>query len=407
MKKNNLFKSIGPGTLVASAFIGPGTVTVCSITGASYGFTLLWALVLSIIATVLLQGMSARLGLIYGKGLAEAVKSQFSNSWLKWGAVGLMLAAILIGNSAYEAGNISGGVLGLEIIWPNSTLKLGGMQINYFVLLLGILAFVILYIGNYKTLEKILISLVLLMSLAFIATAVLTSPNLILVIEGIFIPKQPQGSLLTIIGLVGTTIVPYNLFLHSALVNEKWEGKTDLKKAKNDTIVSIVLGGIVSMAIVISAAAIENTEVLNGSDLALGLEPLFGINAKYFLSIGLFAAGITSAITAPMAAAYVAKGCFGWQGGLKSRELRLVWAAVLIIGIGAASLNFKSIEIIQFAQIANGLLLPVIVIFLCWVMNQTKIVGEYKNSIFQNILGCLIIILILILSTKTFINIFG
>ena len=183
MKQFSSFKNIGPGTLVAAAFIGPGTVTVCSISGASFGFTLLWAVLLSILATIVLQEMSARLGLVSGTGLAEAVKSQASNKWIKWAVIILMLAAILVGNSAYEAGNISGGVLGLEIIWPNSEFKLGALTINYLVLILGALAFGILYIGNYKILEKILVSLVILMSLSFVTAALLTNPNWELVLK--------------------------------------------------------------------------------------------------------------------------------------------------------------------------------------------------------------------------------
>ena len=204
----NPFKNIGPGTLVAAAFIGPGTVTVCSISGAAYGFTLLWALTLSIVATVFLQEMSARLGLVYGKGLAEAVKEQISNKWLKWTGIGLILAAILIGNSAYEAGNISGGVLGLETLIPNTTIEIGGHPVNYLIWVIGALAFVVLYIGNYKILERILVALVLIMSLSFIVTAIMTSPDWGDVLAGMFIPRQPEGSLLTIIGLIGTTVVP-------------------------------------------------------------------------------------------------------------------------------------------------------------------------------------------------------
>ena len=406
MKKFSPFKNIGPGTLVAAAFIGPGTVTVCSISGSSYGFTLLWAVVLSILATIVLQEMSARLGLISGKGLAEAVNSQLSNKWLKWGAIGLMLSAILVGNSAYEAGNISGGVLGLEIIWPDPDIMLGNFTLNYLILALGLLAFVVLYIGNYKVLEKVLVSLVLVMSLAFILTAILTQPDWIAVLKGMFIPKQPEGSLFTIIGLIGTTVVPYNLFLHAALVKEKWKGAANLKKARQDTVISIVLGGLVSLAIIIAAAAVQNTEISNGSDLAKGLEPLFGDYAKYFLGIGLFAAGVTSAITAPMAAAYVAKGCFGWSGGLKSKQFRAVWMTILGIGIVTASLNFKSVHIIQFAQIANGLLLPIIALFLWWILNQTKIMGIYTNTLFQNILSGVIIIITIAIGIKTFIKVF-
>lgn len=112
----NWFKNIGPGPLVAAAFIGPGTVTVCTLAGVGFGFTLLWAMVLSIIATVVLQEMSARLGIITQKGLAEVILTEIHNPVFKVLTILLIFSAIVFGNAAYEAGNISGGVLGLETL---------------------------------------------------------------------------------------------------------------------------------------------------------------------------------------------------------------------------------------------------------------------------------------------------
>lgn len=398
--------SIGPGALVAAAFIGPGTVTTCTISGSSFGYTLLWALTLSIVATAVLQEMSARLGLISGQGLAESIKQELKRPWLKWLAIALILSAIVIGNSAYEAGNISGGVLGLNAILPDATIQVGSSRFNLFIPLIGMIAFVLLFIGNYKIMERVLIGLVILMSCSFLITAILTSPNLIDVIKGMFIPKQPDGSLFTIIGLIGTTVVPYNLFLHASLVNERWKGASDLPKARKDTYISIILGGVISIAIVICAAAITSGEVKNGADLAKALEPTFGSSANYLLGIGLFAAGITSAITAPMAAAYVAKGCFGWNGNLKSWNFRAVWIIILVIGVSVAMTDFKPIEVIQFAQIANGLLLPVIAIFLLWIVNKPAVMGKYVNTRIQNTLGLIIIAITLILCFKTFVKVF-
>lgn len=401
----NFFKNIGPGTLIAAAFIGPGTVTVCTIAGVTHGFTLLWAMLLSIFATIILQEMAARLGLVYGKGLAETVKSQIKSPFLKWLAIGLILAAILVGNAAYEAGNISGGVLGLQTVFGDSSVTIWGIAINVLPLVIGLIAFVLLYIGNYKVIERALVSLVILMSLSFVCTVILTNPDMIAVLKGLFIPRIPEAGWLTIIGLVGTTVVPYNLFLHASLVKEKWTGREELALARKDLYVSIALGGLVSMAIIISAAAIQSGEVQNAADLAKGLEPLFGKFAKYFLSLGLFAAGITSAITAPLAAAYVARECFGWQSGLKTIRFRSVWAFILLLGVLLASIGIKPIEIIKFAQIANGLLLPVIAGFLLWIMNRKAVLGTYTNTKIQNILGVLIVLTTVILGAKSLIKV--
>jgi manganese transport protein len=396
----NIFKNIGPGTLVAAAFIGPGTVTLCTLAGVNFGFNLLWAMLLSIIATIVLQEMAARLGIISQKGLSEVIREEIKSPFLRQGITLLMLSAVVVGNASYEAGNISGGILGLESVLGKYSIAIGTISINLMSLLIGFIAFTLLYIGNYKFLEKALISLVLLMSVSFIATAILTKPNLLEVLNGMFVPRFPEKSILTIIGLVGTTVVPYNLFLHASLVKERWHKKEDVSFARKDTIISIILGGLVSMAIIISAAAIQTTDIANAADLAKGLAPLFGDFATYFMALGLFAAGITSAITAPLAAAYVAKGCLGWSGGLKSKKFRFVWFAILFLGVLFSSIGIKPIEIIKFAQVANGMLLPLIAGILLWIVNKKSVLGNFVNTKIQNILGVFILLIAIFLGVK-------
>ncbi len=403
----NLFKNIGPGTLVASAFIGPGTVTLCTLAGVNFGFNLLWAMALSILATMVLQEMAARLGIISEKGLSEVIKSEIKNPIINRFMMILILSAIVVGNASYEAGNISGGILGLETIVGELTFNLFGFTINALSIFIGVIAFSLLYIGNYKFIESALVTLVLLMSISFIVTAIITKPNLFSILKGVFVPTLPKGSLLTIIGLIGTTVVPYNLFLHASLVKEKWKGEKNLKAVQKDTVISIILGGLVSMAIIISAASISSAEITNTSDLAKSLAPLYGNFAKYFLGIGLFAAGITSAITAPLAAAYVAKGCFGWPGGLQSKKFRGVWIFILLLGVVFSSLGIKPIEIIKFAQVANGILLPVIAGILLWVVNRKIVLGNYVNSTLQNILGFAILLATIFLGLKGIFKVFG
>ncbi|HIB46785.1 MAG TPA: divalent metal cation transporter [Flavobacteriaceae bacterium] len=403
----NPFKNIGPGTLVAAAFIGPGTVTVCTLAGVQFGYELLWALVLSIAATIVLQEMAARLGLVSGKGLAANVKAHIQQPSLRLLAVLLMLSAILVGNAAYEAGNISGGALGLQAIFEDTTVMIGSFQLNYLSILIGVIAFLLLYIGNYKVIERFLVGLVIVMSISFVLAAVLTQPNWLQVMQSVVVPKVPSESLLTVIALVGTTVVPYNLFLHASLVKEKWNGPDNLKAARKDLYISIILGGLVSMAIVVCGAAIQQTTVNNAADLAKGLEPLYGELASYVLGIGLFAAGITSAITAPMAAGYVARDCFGWQAGLKSSKFRAVWMLILLLGVVFSSIGFKSIEIIQFAQVANGVLLPIITGFLVYIGNKKSVLGTFKNSTLQNSIGILIILATLVLSARSLYKVFA
>ena len=395
-----MFKKLGPGVLVAAAFIGPGTITACTIAGVGFGYALLWAMLLSIIATIILQEMSARVGVITQKGLAEVIGEQLAIPWLHYLVMGIILSAIVIGNTAYEAGNISGATLGLQVLFGSNYAPL-------YPWIIGFIAFMLLYLGSYKTLEKVFISLVLIMSISFVLTALFTKPDIKEILRGLFIPSIPNNSIFNIIALVGTTVVPYNLFLHASLIKEKWNSSDDLKSVRRDTLLSIGVGGLVSIAIIISAAAINSTEVKDALDLAKGLEPLYGKSAKYLMGIGLFAAGITSAITAPLAAAYVANSCFGWNAKVTDVRFRIVWMVVLFIGVISLSFGIRPIVIIQFAQVANGLLLPIIAIILIWIVNKSSVLGGFKNSIWQNVPAIIIIILVIVLGAKSIFSVFG
>ena len=390
-------KDVGPGVLIAAAFIGPGTVTLCSIAGASFGYSLLWALLLSIIATIVLQEMALRIGLITNKSLAEVIRVSIKNKFINRSLILLILCSILIGNAAYEAGNITGASLGIMAIINSETL-------NYIPLLIGFISFIILYIGDYKILERSLIFLVIVMSVSFLITAIMTKPDLSSLLNGLFIPKINSESLIVVLGLIGTTVVPYNLFLHSSLVKEKWNDISKLKIARVESLISIVIGGIVSMAIIITAASVSNDNVESVIDLAKGLEPLYGKFAIYFLGIGLFASGITSSITAPLAAAYVAKSCFGWKGSLKSLNFRLVWFFILLIGVVVSLLKLNPIEVIKFAQFSNSLLLPIIAILLFWLINNKSVLQNSYSYKLQNILVTIIILITIILGAKGIMN---
>ena len=396
-------KNIGPGSVIAAAFIGPGTVTMCTIAGSQFGFTLLWALLLSIVITIFLQTIAVRIGIISQSSLSDTIVSQFRSKTIRTVSIILILSAILVGNIAYEAGNISGGVLGLEAVFGN--LNIAGSY-NAYSLIIGFIAFIILLLGNNRLLEKILMGLVLFMSLAFLFTAIKIKPDLNLFFSGLFIPSFPDDSILIIIGLIGTTVVPYNLFLHVSLAKEKWTSPKDLKEAKTDTIVAVLVGGLISICIIISATSIGLDQLNSAIDLAKGLEPVFGNFSKQLISFGLFAAGLTSAITAPLAAAYVTCGCLKWSTELKSLRFRMVWFIVLIVGVVCSSLNISSIEIIKFAQVANGILLPAITFFLILIANNNNVLGKYVNNWKHNLVCFFILLITLILGIKSIIKVF-
>ena len=391
-------RNIGPGAIVAAAFIGPGTVTTATFAGSSYGYTLLWAIAFSIFATFILQEMASRLGIAGRMGVGEAIRQKAKRPFIKWGAYFLVIGAIVIGNAAYEAGNITGAVLGFQKY--GESISLWG--INPLVIIIGIFAFLLLLSGKYKVIEKSLIVMVSIMGIVFLASAIFLQPDLGKVLQGLFTPVLPEGSLMMVIGLIGTTVVPYNLFLHASTVKEKWKEVSDLKTAYWDTLISVIGGGIITMAILItSSIAFEGkAKATSMVDLSYQLTPLLGNWSEYFIAIGFLAAGLSSSITAPLAAAFATSEIMGWKSSLKGNNFRSIWIFVLVTGIVFSSLGFNPTSVILFAQVANGMLLPVIAIFLVWVMNDKIIMGDHINSRLVNLLGILVIIVTLILGLK-------
>ncbi len=385
----------GPGILVTAAFIGPGTVTTASIAGANYGFALLWALVFSVLATIVLQEMSARLALVTRQGLAQALRNTYRESWLGSAAVILVVAAVGIGNAAYQTGNITGAALGLQSI--------SGIGLGWWALLVGVLAGTLLAFGVYALIEKLLIALVLLMSLVFLLTLAMVKPSLGAMLGGLFVPSLPPGSLLTVMALIGTTVVPYNLFLHASAVQAKWPASVDKRQALHesriDTGVSIGLGGLITLAVMSTSAAafFGGDSSFSAASMAQQLEPLLGAGAHYFFAAGLFAAGLSSAVTAPLAAAYAVCGVLGWSQDLRSGRFRVVWITVLLCGTVFSAIGIKPLAAILFAQAANGFLLPFCAVFLVLIMNRRDLLGEYANRPLANGLGALVVVVTVVL----------
>ena len=386
-------KNIGPGALVAAAFIGPGTVTTATKCGASSGYTLLWAMLFSTIATIIFQEMAARLGIVTQKGLGENINDKVKNPIIKYIVAFIVIVAVFVGNIAYETGNVTGATMGVTTLLPSSPTWIWAP-------LLGIVSFLLLWSGNYKKIEKFLVGLVLIMSGAFLVTAIASKPDIVEIFKGLFIPKAGNNDWMTIVGIIGTTVVPYNLFLHASSASERWKSKEDLKNARLDTIISIGLGGLISMCIIIAASANlygSGVEIAHGADMALAVEPILGQWAKWLIGIGLFAAGFTSTITAPLAAAFATTGALGIKQDLKSFKFKIVWIIVLFVGIILATIGQSSpTELILIAQAANAIILPIMACFLMYCMNSDSL-GEYKNKSINNILGILIIIVTIVL----------
>lgn len=382
-------KRFGPGFLVTAAFIGPGTVTTASLAGATHGYALAWAVAFAVFAALVMQEMAARLGVVGRAGLGEALREGLAPGPGRLLVALLVVVGIGIGNAAYQTGNLTGAALGLA--------ALGGGDARPWMLGIGVAAGVLLWTGSHARIAAVLMVLVGLMTLTFALSAWLVRPDLAALWHGLSTPSVPDGAMLTVIALVGTTVVPYNLFLHSVAAHQHWAAEPDtaraLQAARRDTFIAVTLGGLVTLAILLTAVPFQGSgSITSATDMARQLEPLLGAQARWAFGLGLFAAGFTSAITAPLAAAWAVSGVLGWERDLAAPRLRAVWLVVLVTGLGFALIGRRPVEAIVLAQAANGMLLPLMAGFLLWTVNRRTRMGAAANGWLANLLGVSVVV---------------
>lgn len=395
---------IGPGAMVAAAFIGPGTITTASVAGATTGITLIWAIVFSVLATVLLQELAVRSALTTDRDLASLIKGFGAGRW--WGTPLLLLIilAVGVGNAAYQSGNLSGAGIGLSTAL--------GIDSAIVVLLCAIAAAILIVINRYRWLERILVALVAMMGVLFSALAILLAPLLLVQSEGRLLPDFSSTNLTLVLALIGTTVVPYNLFLHATAARKRWQGCSvgvALSGARWESCVAIFFGGATTVAIVVVAAALvpgdTDQSPLNAVISAIEVQlPGWG---AIVLGIGLFAAGLTSAIAAPVAAGWTICGAMGWSVDPDSSSFKIVALTVVLIGSFFALVTTRPAALIVTAQVTNALLLPLIALVLMMVANSALLPSGYRNSVMLNALAALVLATMTLLAVGKLVNILG
>lgn len=374
-------------SVIAAAFIGPGTVTTAARAGSDFRFALAWALLFSVVACLVLQEASGRITVLTGRELGVAIRKRFADS--RWATTVPVLAAagIILGCAAYEAGNLLGGVAGMRLVVDASPAVL--------TLIAGTAAALLLATGRTSWIARILGGLVAVMGVAFLVTAIRLGPNLGELLRGLLVPSMPGGSTVLVLGLVGTTVVPYNLFLGSALARD-----SRLSEMRWGLAVAVIGGGVISLGVLVVGSALGGG--LEYARLAAVLGERLGGGAETSLAVGLFAAGFTSAITAPLAAALTARSLLGevddprWVES--SLRYRAVWIGVLVTGMAFGIADVKPIPVIILAQAFNGLILPLVAVFLWMAMNDRELLGEAGiNSRLQNlVMGAVVVVCVIL-----------
>ena len=315
------------GVFIAAAFIGPGTVTTCTLAGVDFGIELLWALTISIVITYYFQEIAARLGWVLDEDLDQIIMRGIKHPMLRFTVLGLIVSSIFIGNAAYQGGNLSGTLIGLQLLSDESISK------TTLMILIGLGVLTMLWNGRFELIKRLLMLLVVLMGISFLFTAIYLGPGILTLLKAAFIPTFKGSNTLMIVALVGTTVVPYNLFLHTALVKQSRSEISSHRLLKKDALFSILIGGLISMAILVTAASAGSQGISSVIDLAAILKPSLGEWSKYIVGFGLFAAGFTSSITAPLAAGLVTASVFRSKEDAVSERFSK-FAAILVFAIG-------------------------------------------------------------------------
>lgn len=379
---NQGFSSVLLWSVLSAAFIGPGTVTTCSQAGAGYRLQLLWALTFSTIAAIILQETAARMTIASGKNLGQIIGLKYGGErgrGIKWA----LFIAVAFGCAAYQTGNLLGAISGALLVIP-------GVSREVLTLILAIGCAALLWINNFAVLSRALGILVAVMGLAFMYVALQVPAGVGEWAQNLVWPSIPAGSSLLIIGLIGTTIVPYNLFLGSSIGHEQ-----SLSEMRWGIAIAVGIGGLISIAIL--AAGILVTGTYSYEALSAALNGKLGGAGVVLFGLGLFAAGFSSAITAPLAAAVTAQSMFSsdnssrdWSA--KSFNFKLVWGLVLLVGTIFSVIGIRPIPAIILAQAINGVLLPIVTIALLFAANDKELLGAaYANGFWSNIFTLFIV----------------
>ncbi len=354
-------------SVISAAFIGPGSVTACAIAGSKYGLNLLWVLTFATLGTVWLQEAASRITITTGSDLGQVIRQSYLGKTGFWVAWALFLA-IFLGCAAYQAGNILGAVAGLSLMT--------GLPAPTLTVVVGLACVGLLWVGSTQSLANFLGIIVFAMGGAFVYVAFGAPVTPVALAKALVMPNLPSGSLLLVNGLIGTTIVPYNLFFGSSISPNQ-----SLADMRLGIWVAVILGGIISVVLLLAGMLIPND--FSYAHMATVLAERLGPWAGNLFAFGLFAAGFASSLTAPLAAAITAQSLLGVPKN--SPVFRGIWLAVLATGITFGLLNVTPIPVIVAVQAINGILLPFVTVFLWRAVNNRALLGEHRNSVSQNV----------------------
>ena len=399
---------LGPGMITASADNDAPGIATYSMAGSRYGYGFLWLLVVVTVGEVIVQEMAARMGTVTSKGAADLIRERFGVK-----VTAFAMVCLLVANMGTTMAQFAGVAAGTELLGVSRyiTVPLAALLVGFLVLR-----------GSYSRVEKVLL-LLSLAALSYIASAIIVRPPWGEVLRQAVTPtfRAEPAYILAVMATIGTTITPWGIVYMQASVADKGVTKEDYHYTRLDVTFGATWGNVVSAAIVICTAAtlfVAGVAVESADQAAVALAPLAGPAAKYLFSTGLLGASLLAASVLPLATAYAICEAFGWERGLdhKPREapvfyglyIGMILLSVIIVLVPGIPL----FPIMWASQALNALLLPVLLVLILRLANDTRIMGDWRNSRLQNglawaLTGLVSLISVLLLVTSLFPTLFG
>jgi NRAMP (natural resistance-associated macrophage protein)-like metal ion transporter len=398
---------MGPGLIAGIAGNDAGGITTYSVMGAQSGLSLLWLFPITIVVLAIVQEMAARLGVVTGQGLSDLIRDRFGVR-----PTAFAMAILLLANVANTVAEFSGAAAALEIF---------GISRYLVVPLVAVAIWALVIKASYRTVERVFLS-VIVVFLAYIASAILAHPDWGRVGRSLVTPTLDlaPATLLLMVAVVGTTITPYMQFYLTSAVAEKGIGEDELGLERADAIGGSIWTNVIAIFIVVATATTIGAvggQISSASDAARSLEPVAGRLAEALFALGLFGASVLAATIMPISTAFVICEAFGWESGVDkrfedARAFFSIYTFVLVAGALIVLLpGLDLLPLIVASQNLQGLLLPIVLVFMVMLVNDKRLMGRHRNGRVANVLAWsavgLVVVLDAVLLGVTALGAFG
>ena len=375
---------LGPGLIATSAGNDAGGIATYSSAGAKFGYDLIWVMVVLTLSFAVVQEMCTRLGAATGRGLLDLIRERFGIGWTLF-AIGIIVVA-------------NGGVTISEFVGIGAASELFGVSRYISVPIAAVILWYLVIFGSYARVEKIF----LLMTLVFFAypiAAILGGPDWGDVAKGAFIPtiRWESEYIFLLVGVLGTTITPYIQVFQQSSTVERGAARKHYGDERLDAYAGSVFSNIMSISMIVATAATlyvaGNREIESAADAAKALEPVAGASASLLFAVGLLGASLLAGGVLPLATAYAISEAFGIPKGVnldfrRGRTFFTLFTAFIVLGAGVALIpDIPIFPLLVGIQVLNGVLLPIILVFILLLINNEKLVGTLRNTPLYNLLG--------------------